>query len=375
MKKAKIFLSFLLITVLALSFAACGEDQPKNTDTNTGTASSDAEVSVSSADSDVIPEPEPVVYYNPLTGLEAQRDTSGKRPLAVMVNNIKQSLPQEGISEADVVFECLVEGGITRLMALFSDYENLEVIGSIRSCRPYYLDFAQVYDAIYAHCGASTEGDAEIISRKINNINDSLSGTYYRDAERRKTMAYEHTLMGTGEGISKAIAYYKYRTDLREGYAYPFAFPEVDAKAPAGTTDALNVYIPMSNYQTVDYVYDFAAGVYFRYQYNGQPHMDSHTNTQLTFKNVILLYCKTTTIREGLLSITTTGTGDGIWISEGKATPITWSRDSRDGNLTLTDAATGAPLVINRGKTAVNVCPLSIQSAVKLNATDRTIHP
>lgn len=381
MKKTKQLFSLLLITVLLLGFAACGENE-----SDTGTAQSQTETTVSHLQSDsgtnsgTDPEPEvPLpVYYNPLTGLQASYDVSGNRPIAVMVNNIRQSLPQEGISQADILLECLVEGGITRLMCVFSEYRNLGVIGSVRSCRPYYLDFAQTFDAIYCHAGGSDDAYSQIASRKINNIDgvkkDPLD-VYYRDAERRKTMALEHTLMTSGQGIIDTIGYFNYRTTLREGYQYPFSFPEVGSSAPIGEMDATHIYVPMSGYQKVDYVYNEASGEYLRYQYNGQKHVDNTNKEQLSFKNVILLFCKTYVYDAGgRLKIDTVGTGTGYLISEGKATVITWSRTDKDGNMTLTNTATGENIVINRGKTAINVCPLTITNDVKLNATERQMN-
>lgn len=370
MKKTKQLFSLLLITVFLFGFAACGEKPESNNAT---------EVSGTTASTDTVSDTEPEVqlplYYNPLTGLSADYDVSTSRPIAVMVNNIRQSLPQEGISEADIVLECLVEGGITRLMCVFAEYKNLEVIGSVRSSRPYYLDFAQAFDAIYCHAGGSEAAYAQISSRKINNIDgvkkDPLR-VYYRDQERLKTMDLEHTMMTSGQGIADTIAYYNYRTALREDYQYPFSFPESGTAVQAGEQDALHIYIPMSYYQTVDYVYNTETAEYLRYQYNGQKHIDGKNDAQLSFKNIIILFCKTNTIDSyGLLNVTTTGTGNGYLVSEGKYTPITWSRDNREGNLTLTNTATGESIVMNRGKTAINICTLSVANSVHMNATDR----
>ncbi len=379
MKKMKHLLSLLLIAVLLWGFAACGEKEPA-ADTQTGAPDTSDTVS-QDENSAALPEPEPILYVNPLTGTKIENDTNGSRPIAVMINNIKQALPQEGISDADVLMECLAEGGITRLMGLFSDYKSLKEIGSIRSARPYYLDFAQMFDAIYCHCGGSAQADSEIRSRGINHLNGESGSTdpldvFYRDPERVKTMAWEHTLMTSGEGVAKTIEHLKYRTTLREGYAYPFAFAPEETPVQVGTQDALHVYLPVSGYQKVDYVYDTATKEYLRYQHNGNKHIDGNNGQQLSFKNIIVLFCKTVTLDSvGHLGVTTTGTGDGYLISEGTYTAITWSRSSRDGNLTLTDTATGSPVVINRGKTVINVCPQSIAGSVKMNATDRTVNP
>ncbi len=378
MKILKSLLSLLLIAVFLLGIAACGKaGQPSDLQTNTESSSDASQTETDQGTPE--PEPAPILYENPLTGLPTTVDTTRKRPAAIMLNNIKQSLPQEGISDVEILFECLVEGNITRLMGLFSDYGALGEIGSIRSARPYYLDFAQAFDAIFCHAGGSNQAYDEIRTRKISNVDgvqkDPLR-VYYRDKERLKTMDLEHTMMTTGEGIVKSVEHFKYRTTLRDNFALPFEFPQPGTSVAVGTEDALHVYLPVSSYQVVDYVYNTESKEYLRYQYNGQRHVDGNNDRQLSFTNVIVLFCKTVTIDDaGRLGITTTGTGKGYLISQGKYTPITWSRTDRDGNLTLTDTATGSPLVINRGKTAVNVCPLSVENKINLNATDRIINP
>ena len=78
----------------------------------------------------------------------------GKRPVAIMINNIKAALPQYGIYDADLMVEAVVEGGITRMMAVYSDYTKVPDVCSIRSCRYYYPIFAASFDAIYVHWGS-----------------------------------------------------------------------------------------------------------------------------------------------------------------------------------------------------------------------------
>ena len=371
MKRLKLLLSLLLVGVLVFGLCACGEpvDEP-----STQSASTESST-VQSTDQNA--EPEPVLYANPLTGLDVEYNNAEKRPVAIMLNNIKQALPQEGISGVDLLIECPVEGGITRLMGLVSDYASLGEIGSIRSSRPYYIDFAQAFDAIYCHAGGSNDAYLNLDVRKIDNMDgvkkDPLK-VYYRDQERLQTMALEHTMMTTGEGIAKTIAHLNYRTNLRNGFQQPFTFPEGKESVEVGTEEALHVYIPVTGYQKVDYVYNAESKTYLRYQHNGNKHIDGNNDVQLSFTNIIVLFCRTVAIDDyGLLEITNVGTGNGYLISEGKYTAITWQRESRDGNLTLTDAQTGKTIVINRGKTAINVCPLDVKNQIKMNATDRTV--
>ena len=272
----------------------------------------------------------------------------------------------------DILFECLAEGGITRLFGLFDEYNDLGVLGSVRSCRPYYLDFAQMFDAIYCHAGGSEDAYADIAMRGINNIDgvrfDPLN-VYYRDEERMQTMLIEHTLMTTGEGLIKTIEYCNYRTELRDGYEYPFVFPEWGETADVGGEESVAIHLPISWYQTVDYKYDAENALYLRYQYNGEPHIDGATGEQLKFTNVIVLFCDTYVYDGyGRLKVNTVGDGDGFLATGGKYIPIRWHRDGQDTNAVFTRADNGEMITINRGKTAINVCPTDIVNDVIMNA-------
>ena len=114
-----------------------------------------------------------------------------------MINNIEVATPQEGVSYADIMYECVVEGWQTRLMMVVSEYESLPVVGSVRSSREYYLDFAANHDAIYIHAGGSQQAYAEIKQRKVDNldgVNMYIPNMFYRDSWRQQNMGYEHSL-------------------------------------------------------------------------------------------------------------------------------------------------------------------------------------
>ena len=85
-----------------------------------------------------------------LTGEMVDVEKANRRPLAIMMSNDKESLPQYGINRAGVVYEAPVEGSMNRYMAIIEDYDDLDRIGSVRSCRTYYTFFAREFDAIYA---------------------------------------------------------------------------------------------------------------------------------------------------------------------------------------------------------------------------------
>ena len=156
MKKKKYGMAVVCMTIGIMMIAvSCGGKKKESTDTEVQTAvvvetqTMNATEAVKETES-ALPAGE---MYSYLTG-EPVSETIGKqRPYAIMINNIDVSLPQSGVSQAEMIYEAQVESGITRLMAVFQDVDNIEKIGSIRSARHYYIDFANDNDAIYVHYG------------------------------------------------------------------------------------------------------------------------------------------------------------------------------------------------------------------------------
>lgn len=369
----RIFIAFFALLMISLSLVSCTDSDIASNDTET--------FFESESESETVPETEPVTevitteaettpvivipdYINPLTGLGASKDLYTSRPVAIMINNLWGALPQEGIDDCDVMYECLVEGGITRLMVLKADYESLQKIGSVRSCRHYYLDLAQNYDAIYVHAGASDMGFLEISERGINNLNGVnmyLPGVFFRDEERLKTMSYEHTLMTTGEGIVKGIAQKRYRTELGEDFKNKdaFTFTEYGTKRVPGGEEAKCVLLPYSKYQTARFDYDSATDAYYRFQFEDVPHIDGTNGKQISFTNVLILFCNVVSLNDsaGHLDITTENeNGEGYYISGGRCEEIRWSKPTADSPTTYYDLE-GNELVINRGKTFISIFP------------------
>jgi hypothetical protein len=311
-------------------------------------------------------------FVNPLTGLKTTQDLSQQRPAAIMINNIRVSCPQIGISKADVIYECLVEGGYTRLMMLALDYAALPEIGSVRSSRDYYLDFAADYDAIYVHAGGSEYAYDAIQARGVNNLDGVnmwvVAEMFYRNQERIATMGLEHSLMTTGEKIVWGVARKNYRTALTEDFNYPLDF------AAEGTTlsyqqAASHIRIPYSIAQTTDFVYDRNTGKYLRYQFGGEKHIDGATGEQLSFENVMILFCQTGAITgdpKNRIDVGTIGEGKGYYATCGTYITITWEKTSHESPIRFYDQ-NGDPLRINRGKTFVSVCPTTVEQSINFN--------
>ena len=379
----KRFFALLLGLIMILCFfSSCTENPADGKDTGTGDATETEAALTDTQTSDTTEaETEPVVaipdYINPLTGLAASRDFYSERPVAIMINNLWGALPQEGIADCDIMYECLVEGGITRLMVVDSDYEELGVIGSIRSCRHYYLDLAQNYDAIYIHAGASDQGFTEISKRGIDNLNGVnmyIPNMFYRDEERLQTMSYEHTLMTSGERIVGGIAYKKYRTELLDEYKNKdaFNFVEYGTRRELGadtSSEALCVRLPYSKYQTARFDYDKATNSYYRFQFEDVPHIDGTTGEQISFTNVFILFCDVVSLNDkaGHLDITTENeNGEGYYISGGRCEKISWSKPTEDSP-TVYYGADGEELVVNRGKTFISIFPEYNRQNIEFN--------
>ena len=363
MKFARI-LCLLLAAVLL--FSGCGKAAPSEETTAEDTTEKATEAATT-AESEPEPETGEPEFTHPLTGLSCEKDLTGKRPVSIMVNNIAASLPQVGVSQADILYECLAEGGITRLMAIITDYESIGKIGSVRSARDYYVDFAEGYDCIFVHAGGSDDAYSVLANRRINNIDGvrgpaylyNGTGTFQRDPERLQKFSYEHTLViQNGAGIKNAVEYYNYRTETKEDYASPLHFAPW-GETVTGEEKAETVSLEMSSYQHVRYEYDADAGVYLRFQYGNMPHMDSATDKQLAFTNVLLLGADWGNIPgddKGRIWMQTTGSGSGYYITAGTVLPITWEKATHDGVMHY-KTADGKELELNRGKTMINMVP------------------
>lgn len=296
---------------------------------------------------------------NLLTGLSGLSDKAvGKRPVAIMVNNIKVSLPQYGIGSADIIYEIVTEGGITRLMAMFGDYTKVPNVCSVRSCRYYFPIFAQGYDAVYFCFGANeTLGYPTLKRIKIDYFDGKTYGTllFDRDQERRKHYAIEHTGYVKGPNIPKALEKENVRTELlsdKNKTAFNFR-SENNIVAPSDTA-CTKVNIAFSNQYYSTFKYNAQKGVYYKW-HSGKPHKDSALDKQLNFTNVFILQTDIHNYKgKAIMEVDWTG-GDGYYVSHGAVTEITWKKPSESSSITFYEKATGKELEVNPGKSYIAV--------------------
>jgi hypothetical protein len=288
-----------------------------------------------------------------LTGELVSESIGRRRPLAVMFGNSSDAVPQSGIANAGVVYEAPVEGDITRLMGILEDYDSLEKIGSVRSCRDYYLFYANEFDAIYTHFGQAVYALQYLDQHLIDNVNGLyLDGTaFFRTTDRQAP----HNAYTNLEYIQRGIELNGYRQDYKEDYQghYLFAADGTETTLEEGTT--ANV-VRLDNY-TVNhpwFEYNVDTKKYGRFQY-GNVQIDELTGEQLTYDNIILQYSSYQAYdANGYLNIDTQSGGQGKFITRGKAIDIRWEKDSEWGITHYYDE-NEQEIQLNTGKTWVAI--------------------
>ncbi len=275
------------------------------------------------------------------------------RPIAVMIDNHSDAWPQAGLNQAYMVYEIIVEGGETRLMALFKGVD-LDKIGSVRSARHYFIDYAMENDAIYVHFGQSPQAQSDIKKYSINDINGiAEDGTTFW---RVKDKVAPHNAVTSTEKLLESAKSKKYRTTSTEESVLNYVTDEVNLEDGQA---ANTITIPHSDLQTVKYEYDEENKVYVRYA-RGKEQTDWDTEEPITTKNIIITFCDNYTLsdsenkgRQGLRNI---GTFDGYYITNGKAIKIQCIKNARDEQTVYQDM-NGNEIKVNDGNTFVNICP------------------
>lgn len=359
MKRA---LLFLLIILTLCGCSKKQEDTPEPVESPEVTLSPTPTPSPSPTP---IPTPTPTPTpsgINPLNGLPLDDEHLKRRPLAVMYNILKPALPVHGITHADLLYEALAEGGITRIVGMFTNPSLVPQIGTVRSTRAYYLDIAQGHDAILMHAGGSQEALDLIKSRKLFTLDGIATYPFFfRDKQRVKSAGLEHSMFAVGADVESYLTQTtKNRITYNEGYD-PYSLSFADMALPEGDVCAKNVSVRFSSYKTGVFDYDENDGYYYVSQY-GKPFIDGENNEQLRVKNILILYTKVTNTgdKDGHLITVMTGTGKGMFICGGKAEEIKWSKDKPDAPFIYTQTD-GKPLKLSAGVSYINIVPTNAE--------------
>ena len=305
---------------------------------------------------------EKVQEVKPEKKLKIVDEDSKTRPIAVMINNNHAAWPHAGLQDAYLAYEILAEGGITRIMALFKD-QNTEKVGSVRSARPYYLDYALENDAIYVHYGWSEKAKSDIRALDVDNINGlTASDVFWRDKTLRK--ATEHTVFTSMENINKYAKEKGYDRDTNKDLLLNYSVDEIDLSKREDAIKADTVFMKYSYYTNTSYEYDSENKVYKRFM-SGQEHKDAVTLEQYTVKNIIITPIQTHSYDSyGRLKLDNIGSGEGYFITDGYAIPITWTKDSRSSQ-TVYKNLDGEEIKVNDGNTYIQITPPSESVEIK----------
>lgn len=297
---------------------------------------------------------------NLLTGICDLTDGAiGKRPVAVMVNNIPDAMPQYGVEKADIIFEIPVEGDHTRFMALYGDYTTVPKICPIRSCRYYFPALSQGFDAFYVNWGID-DSIADYLEALNLDQYDGISNAgnlFGRDQDRLNAgYALEHTGTFDGTQFASVVQSQGKRTDLKDNMKdAAFKFNGLNEQLKAGTDNCTRVDINFGA-QTAALTYDEASKTYKK-ENNGAAQIDSSTGNQLSFTNVFVLET-TITVRDevGHKQLDWEGGSKtvGYYISNGGIRKIHWCKTPNDetSRLLFFDDS-GNEIKINRGKSYI----------------------
>ena len=283
------------------------------------------------------------------------------RPIAVMIDNHNLAWPQAGLNQAYLVYEAIVEGGETRLMALFKG-ATVDKIGPVRSARHYFIDYVMENDAIYTHFGWSPQAQSDISAFNINNINGitESSSTFWRVKDKSSP----HNAVTSTDALLKVAKAKGYKTTSDKKSVLNYVTDEVKLEEGQGAT---SITIPHSTLQTVKYEYDEQNQVYKRYA-RKKAQTDWDTGNAITTKNIIITFCDNYTLqdsenkgRQGLKNI---GTFNGYYITNGKAIKIKCIKESRSLQTKYEDLE-GNEIKVNDGNTWINICPTNAKVEIE----------
>ncbi len=235
-------------------------------------------------------------FYS-VNGMQVSKELSQLRPLAVMVENHPDSWPQSGLSQADIVYEALSEGGITRFLAIFQAQE-VSSIGPVRSAREYYAEIADEWHALYAHVGGSNEVIAQLKNGKYKNLDDANEYFNFDYFPRKKGKVQPHHIFTSTSKLRDLISFYKYEAKATFS---PWRFQEA-GELPTTTVKSIFIDFSRPGYE-VTWEYNKETNEYSRLQYF-QPHIDENTGKQIVAKNIVLQIVEVTPVpKDPLLSV------------------------------------------------------------------------
>ena len=364
MKKRIVVTSLMTLSLAFVLISGCGKKTEKTSVSNTNSVTSTVGSSVTDviSSSAVLPkEPEKPAYVSLLSGKALNEKYKNKRPFAFMFNNIEFAYPQTGTGRAEILYEILAEGGITRLMGVF-DYMKGDKIGSVRSARHYYVDFANEFDAIFVHFGQTHYAIDEIKKLGV----DTISGLSWEGAKafyRDNSIRAPHNAFASSNGLMQAIKDKKLRTKPKKNLTSHFNFSGDDevTNDKEGSFKAEYVKVPFSAYMTPFFTYGKKEKLYTRYAF-GTKHIDKGTGKALKFRNIFIQFVNEyNKDHNGYQTMDLINqSGSGYYITNGKGIKVYWQKKGgADKTKFYYDKAHTEEVLVNIGKTYYAVFPVN----------------
>ena len=308
--------------------------------------------------------PEPVKdSVCPLTGVPMAEAITRNRPLAVSLSNVPEALPMNGVSQADIIYEVLVEGGHTRLLGIFQDFTNVPKVGSIRSARHYTAEIAHSHNAIFITAGGSPLGYSEIREQGITHM-DEVGGSrreiFFRDRNRVSGMRFEslHSVVITNDRVARWFPEYDFALVHDAGFKQGLTFAADGT--PVHGESAVEIAVRFSSHRTTDFTYDASEKVYHMRHFN-RDFIDANNNEKPAFTNILILSTRVSALGDGTdrRNVVTIGSGEGYFVCGGKYIEINWSRADKDAPYVYTHKD-GTPLELGQGKSYICIIPTNM---------------
>jgi len=337
----------------------------------------------------------PKTESSPLNGVlyskEEMAYLSKRRPLGVMIENHTEARPQSGLSSADIVYEAVAEGGITRFLVIFWDEFDDFIVGPVRSARTYFLDWISEYDGLYAHVGgahcdlktgegclngARADALGQIRKYGIKSLNQFFIGfpTYWRDYNRLgRKVATEHTVYTTVEKLWQKAEERGWGAVDSEGKNWqdgfrPWKFKDdlPLSERPEKQTIEFPFWEGYKSYE-VKWEYDRQKNSYLRFN-GGVAHKDLDNDRQIEAKNVVVQFLTERPANDGYpgnvhLLYGTIGQGRAIIFLDGKAIEGKWVKKSRTSRTLFYDKM-GKEVEFNRGPIWIEILPIGTRVTV-----------
>ncbi|HAS73510.1 MAG TPA: DUF3048 domain-containing protein [Clostridiales bacterium UBA8960] len=353
----------LIVIVLFAAFAGKKRALAENEETTSAIIEVPSNLTEEAATTEISEEGNPIRdgHYNPLTGLFSEEDLTNKRPIVVMFDNFYAARPQAGLAKADIVYEILAEGLITRYMGVFYGTQP-DYIGPVRSSRPYFVIKALEFDPYYVHVGGSMKALSDIKKYEMADIDGLSSGAYWREKHKKAP----HNVYTSSEILLKDAK----RMGYRETSTFSFMDFHASLMVPVGEDATEITFVYKEPTQTdkigynTSYKYNDEEKLYYRYT-NGKPHLDEDTKEHLTCTNILVQYAKTVVIdNEGRLDIDLITTGKGKYYTAGKVLEVTWKKTTANDPTFFYDES-GQEIKLNPGVTWIQVVKTGNVESIK----------